>query len=587
MAGLLIAWFLLGACAFTLGRTVLLALRAEGAFADPLDRMAIAVWLGLGTAASLSLAAGLFGPVLLWAFLAPALVLAATGGRKFAAAFRLSGFQAGCCAAVLLVLAAHAAASSVDAYDTALYHQQAVSWLSHFGVVKGLAWLHFRLGWNSSWFALGAALNHGVLAGRVSPVLGGFVTALGALHWLLTLDRIALRKARPADWYLLFTYPILLGAAWSWHYDVSLGPDLPAWILCALTVWMVLVLRPAEAGFGALSLPFLMASLACSFKLSMLPLLPFTLPLPFLLAKHPHRVRLAALAACLLPVLLALAANVKTSGCPLYPSPAARIPASWAVPASFAQLVSHQTTEFARWGAVGDRSGRGGAAWLLSWGERKDKAGLLGLALLGAALLVRRWIAGRSRLVLWVLATGSAALAFLFWGAPNPRFGLSFFLLFPATALALAAGRRQCGVLRLRPVVLTLAVTVIAAGVLGSGVPLGNRWLLPQPMPGREGASVHVFNRASDRWTELRAARAVNGELRFLVPVASDQCWDLPLPCTPELIDRRFRLRDRAAGFGAGFAGTQTRASGSTSSHAADPPAASAAATRNAALQPN
>jgi hypothetical protein len=442
-----------------------------------------------------------------------------------------------------------------------------VSWLSHFGVVKGLAWLHFRLGWSSSWFALGAALNHGFLAGRVSPLLGGLATALGALHWLLTLDRVALRQARPADWYLLFTYPILLAAAWSWHYDVSLGPDLPAWILCALAVWAVLLLRPVEAGFGALPLPFLLASLACSFKFSMLPLLPLTLPLPFLLARNgaPARwVRIATLAACSLPVLTAMTANLETSGCPLYPSAAGRIQTHWAVPASFAQRVSHETTEFARWHGVEDRSGRSRAGWLLSWVRRKDKAGLLGLALAGALVLIRRWIAGRSRFLLWVLATGSAELAFLFWGAPNPRFGLSFFLLFPATALALAAGRRQPGVLRLRPAVLSLVAASICVGVLGAGVrtrqaqpvdALKCRWLLPQPMPSRDGVSVHVFNRTSDRWAALRVASAVNGDLRFLMPVGSDQCWDLPLPCTPEIVDRRFRLRDRGAGLRGGFAG--------------------------------
>ncbi|HEY1203903.1 MAG: hypothetical protein ABSH46_11920 [Bryobacteraceae bacterium] len=561
MAVLLISWCVLGAGAIALGLAQLAALRADRALADPLDRIAIAAWLGLGAAASLSLAVGLFAPVAPWTVVAPGLAALASASvrRKLATACRLSRFQAACCPAVLVALAFHAAAAGVDAYDTALYHQQAVSWLSHFGVVKGLAWLHFRLGWSSSWFALGAALNHGFLEGRVSPILGGFVTALGVLHWLLTLDRIALRKARPADWYLLFTYPILLAAAWSWHYDISLGPDLPAWILCALAVWVVLLLPPVEAGFGALSLPFLLASLACSFKFSMLPLLPLTLPLPFLLARNgaPARwVRIAALAACSLPVLAAMAANVKTSGCPLYPSVAGRVQTRWAVPASFAQRVSEETTEFARWHGAEERHGRSRAGWLVSWVRRKDKAGLLGLALAGALLLIRRWIAGRSRFLLWVLATGSAELAFLFWGAPNPRFGLSFFLLFPATAFALAAGRRQPGVLKLRPAVLSLVAVSICAGVLGAGVrTMNNRWLLPQAMPSWEGLSVHVFNRASDRWAQLRVSSAVNGDLRFLMPVGSDQCWDLPLPCTPEIVDRRFQLRDRGAGLRAGFAG--------------------------------
>src|SRR5271169_4276319 len=171
MVVILISWCLLGAGVIALGLALLQALGADRAIGDPGDRIAIAAWLGLGAAAALSLAAGLFAPVTPWTLLAAALASAATLARRGqVTAFRLSPFQAVCCGALLLSLACSSAVVEVDAYDTALYHQQAVSWLSQFGVVKGLAWLHFRLGWSSSWFALGAALNHGILAGRVSPI---------------------------------------------------------------------------------------------------------------------------------------------------------------------------------------------------------------------------------------------------------------------------------------------------------------------------------------------------------------------------------------------------------------------------------
>src|ERR1019366_3156353 len=74
-----------------------------------------------------------------------------------------------------LPLALFVSTRDVSFYDTALYHQQAVKWLSTFGLVPGLALLHFRLGFTSSWFAFAAPMNSGMLAGRASSILGGLV----------------------------------------------------------------------------------------------------------------------------------------------------------------------------------------------------------------------------------------------------------------------------------------------------------------------------------------------------------------------------------------------------------------------------
>ena len=50
-------------------------------------------------------------------------------------------------------------ASDTDFYDTALYHQQYVNWLTQYGFVKGLALIYFRFAWPSSVFALAAPFN--------------------------------------------------------------------------------------------------------------------------------------------------------------------------------------------------------------------------------------------------------------------------------------------------------------------------------------------------------------------------------------------------------------------------------------------
>jgi hypothetical protein len=64
------------------------------------------------------------------------------------------------------------------AYDTDLYHANAVRWMNDYGTPPGLATLHSRLGFNSSWLTFAALLDNGPLDGRTAwmmpalPLLG-------------------------------------------------------------------------------------------------------------------------------------------------------------------------------------------------------------------------------------------------------------------------------------------------------------------------------------------------------------------------------------------------------------------------------
>src|SRR5690349_13277324 len=57
----------------------------------------------------------------------------------------------------------YVASSPVRLYDTALYHQPAIEWMSAQGLVPGLALVHFRFGFTSSWLALTSLFNVGPL----------------------------------------------------------------------------------------------------------------------------------------------------------------------------------------------------------------------------------------------------------------------------------------------------------------------------------------------------------------------------------------------------------------------------------------
>src|SRR6266566_2092593 len=134
--------------------------------------------------------------------------------------------------AFLTCLALFVSTREVNFFDTALYHQQAVKWLSDYGLVTGLAMIHVRYGSPSSWFAGAAALNHGFLAGREVPIVGGICFALLAVTSLISLWRITQGRLsvnlRTLAW-VIFS-GMLLTVSVLWNVEASLSPDLDVWI---------------------------------------------------------------------------------------------------------------------------------------------------------------------------------------------------------------------------------------------------------------------------------------------------------------------------------------------------------------------
>lgn len=549
MVSILISWCVIVFCTETIGRAVLSLLGADRISEDSADQTVIAIWIGLGTAAIFFATVGLFVAVEPWAGAVFMVVAGLRGICEKAGPTSRSPIYQFRYVGLILVLALHFATVSVDSLDTGLYHQQAVSWLSHYGFVRGLAWLHARLGMTSSWFALAAVFNHGILAGRVSPILGGFITTLSVWHWAVKLDRVMTRRARPSDWFLILAYPMLLTVAWVWHLEVSLGPDLATWIITILVVWVAMLGVSSETISGAVYLPLLLAAIGCSFKLSLLPLLPLALLFPSLASPKSSARRISRTTAgvCLLPVLLSGLSNLTTSGCPLYPSTVGCVAAEWAVSKTVAQSMATSVREYSRWSDIGGRRGKADSdlSWIRFWVLKKEKIGLLALVAAGAIVMIHRWSVERSWFLLWVLSVGFSGLLFVFWSAPNPRFGLGFFLLFPAMALAATIGRRQVcsgGPNRLVPrsLVVVLLIAIVVRTDLGArGV---QHVLVPEALPAKSGSPIHILDRRTDRWTTLQTETVVRGSLRYTKPISSTQCWNLPLPCSPFYIDAGVRV---------------------------------------------
>lgn len=462
--------------------------------------------------------------------------------------------------AVMALLVAFAAGAVITpmAYDTGLYHLQAIEWLEQSTKVFGLANLHLRFGVISTWFTTAAMLDLPGIGRRdvflLNPMLLLAVLAAmlqPAIEWRPTAG-----PQRMSNIVAIILAVVLMANAklLSFHaIGASPSYDLPSALLLFLACWAFIKAHETD-GVGTTSavqadfvLVLAASVLAVAVKLSAMPIL-LLLPAA-LLSLRKSRVSLAPLLCDPVVVLVALvgvmwlATGVVTSGCLVFPASATCLHGlPWSVPA---EQVSYTADTVAAWARMpGDRflAAVHGWAWLKSWpftvlAHRAFLAGtgatLAMMALLVAALTIRGRRAGvtaaapiRSVRVVFAVAyaaaTGGTGLVFWFLTAPDPRFGIGFLIVTPALLLAWAAGRwlpeeglaqRAWNGNTVAALVFLFAAVFVAIFGL-SAVAAANSWPeIPAPVVQDEmlGPGFHAN-----------------------VPVGTDQCWDAPLPCAPD-----------------------------------------------------
>lgn len=117
-------------------------------------------------------------------------------------------------AVCLILLFSYATSRGIMHYDSDLYHGQSIRWIEEIGVAKGLANIHFRFAYNSSFFALSAFYSMKPFFSQSLHTVNGFLALMlmfeVVLGWKQSIGRIAKRGfalidyARLAAVYYLF-----------------------------------------------------------------------------------------------------------------------------------------------------------------------------------------------------------------------------------------------------------------------------------------------------------------------------------------------------------------------------------------------
>lgn len=220
----------------------------------------------------------------------------------------------------------------ISSIDTGIYHYQMIQWLSQFGTVPGVALIQGRFGFVSSWFALAAPLNDNILGNRFVMFTGGLAILLFSLHFVISLKRILTQSDFRSDRFVLFSSMIALPVIFRLAWATSSTPNLAVHILVFVVSWTIIVLNEQQNKSNKENylIPLLLAVGAINIKANIISLAVICYILYFfqnrLFSFKRWAVVSLALFLCVLPFF---AANIISSGCPLFPSSAFCVETPW------------------------------------------------------------------------------------------------------------------------------------------------------------------------------------------------------------------------------------------------------------------
>ena len=431
--------------------------------------------------------------------------------------------------------------------DAGLYHTQAVKWISHHPIIRGLGNLHHRFAFNTSYFLYLALLNGTpqVFAYRLGFGLLLFVAVIqiGLCLSKLIFYRV---KIRPHDYFIILTaYPILYycyrGASTSYDRPlVTLGIVIGTY-LCKL-----LFIRDFQdkANYQAFQVIFLSAIGVC-IKLSFIAfgltaslialskILFYRLPTDQTIQKPKTLIIIS----CLLLLLFMpwVLRGVLLSGYIAFPVTTGSFDVKWKIPQDRVESAVTLIRFRARDLDVYDEQLPGIQYWFVPWLKRllgKDQIlETLIIVLVGASLAFFRRNIRDSDFAPDLLFLSPPIISVIFWflTAPSERFAQHIFWYFAAASSTLAIKRwRLERNKKLIWVMLILMFVLVGRFAVMSIIRDNYR-----PIPTSQLKTVQIYEHLTVYYpTDYR-------------------CWDAPLPCTPE-IDPRLRLikeGDLSSGF--------------------------------------
>ena len=353
---------------------------------------------------------------------------------------------------MVLLVCAYFTAASAFTYDTGTYHAQSIHWIESYGVVRGLAHMQTRLGFNNSYFALCALYSFHFL-GRSMHTVSGFLAAFTMLYSVFGYAGRFIKcgkceggtiRLRVSDFLYIAPFAYFIITAFEL---TSPSTDFGViWMIIWLMIRWVECIEDDKGGRGSsdritvFSLLSVFSVFLVTVKLSVGVLALITLyPLVFLIREKKYGDIVKYILSGLVLVLPFFIRNYLITGWLVYPFPAIDLfNPDWKVPL---EGVRHEADEVVVWArytkdtALIDQSIR---EWFPVWWREQGQANrfLCMSAFAGCfAVILRIFITG-SKLKehrAYVFTGAVLVLCFVFFmsTAPSNRFGYAYILTIP------------------------------------------------------------------------------------------------------------------------------------------------------------
>jgi hypothetical protein len=423
---------------------------------------------------------------------------------------------------ILMILTLNAGPTVMD--DTDSYHIQMVKWAQEFGTVPGIANLHVRFGFNSSWFISIALLSPRISGINGYLVLNGVLSVWLALYMLekifggineskenISIPVLALLVLALLNW------PIIRGNACSANYDFI--------STCCI---LGLFIEKNREGHHALSFEWLIWPVyLCTIRLINSPLLLLSL---YSLVKIERKQRLFILISCLFVGSPILARNLILSGYLFFPVYQLDFfGVDWKVDrAQLADMMAY-IKYFNRVNPMFEPLSKtmslGFPEWIWAWYKNlfRFDQWLVSISLLCFAAIFARWkkFFGKAKAVDRVfLITMIIQLLCWFLVAPDPRFvygPLLFGIFLLVSQFHFLWVKSGFQILRISTFLMSILVLGYTTQKIITNSNYRN-WIEPKPLPKPpfrnivvDGIEMHIPEKILDNW--------------------NPRCYDIALPC--------------------------------------------------------
>ncbi|MEO8582764.1 MAG: hypothetical protein ABI415_03145 [Flavitalea sp.] len=456
---------------------------------------------------------------------------------------------------IILLLASYCANKEVTHTDTFLYHFNAVKWARQYPVVPGLANLHNRLGFNSSFFLFAAFTEVGMYADHSAQIALSFLMTVCFIQWFIIIS--GKHQSLSTRIFCLVTMLFLIMHITFKMDFASLSTDYP---VAVLTLVFSLILLDKINHKILLLLPI--AAVVFTFKLSGLLTIAtgliFMTGAAFMLKysnKENHNrkteVKLIAVSFSMLCFIVSgfIIRNIIVSGWLIYPFPIGNLHLPWSVPKPYVlDMIDwiHSFPKIPGGASPATIHGHNVIYWFSQWFDHFKQSPEFAMLIISAGILlwfvyhatsVRKFFYGRLNVLLLCIFS-LASILFWFISAPDVRFGsVYFFIFFASSVVILIETTKHKTFLK---ILIFTAFTYQLTYVL-SGIFIDRAFYLFTFAYTKNPKLVHV----------IASPKGQTPPLYIYMPAEGNQCGNSPLPCSPYaggLLDNHQLIRQRVPG---------------------------------------